>query len=195
MKKNMDNGVVVNFANIEANGNVTITEEQLRSIATMMGFSVRKNTNKMQETCLIKTLMKYGITYDPKEVFPACKTGFVSKKVFGYLLEKKEEGNSIRVTNTIRVLATAEMHREGRGLKLSIVKTVYDKCKVYWMPEKAISKTANLIQTHTSDATGWVDTYHELINFREAAEQANRFNRKVADTIVEANAVEVIKAQ
>ena len=194
--KNMNNNtVVVNFANIEENGNVIITEEQLRSIATMMGFSVRKNTNKMQETCLIKTLAKYGITYDPKENFPACKTGFVNKKVFSYLLERKEEGNSIRVTNTIRVLTSAEMHREGRGLKLSIVKTVYDRCKVYWMPEKAINKTARLIQTHTSDATGWVDTYHELINFREAKAQANRFNRKVADTVVEANITEIVKAQ
>lgn len=194
MKNMNNNAVTVNFANISENGNVTITEEQLRSIATMMGFSVRKNTNKMQETCLIKTLAKYGITYDPKEVFPACKTGFVSKKVFGYLLERKEEGNSVRVTNTIRVLTSAEMHKEGRGLKLSIVKTVYDRCKVYWMPEKAINKTASLIQTHTSDATGWVDTYHELISFREAKAQANRF-RKVADAVVEANATEVIKAQ
>lgn len=195
MKKNNMNTVVVNFANISENGNVTITEEQLRSIATMMGFSVRKNTNKMQETCLIKTLAKYGITYDPKETF-TCRTGYISKKVFGYLLERKEEGNSVRVTNTIRVLTSAEMHREGRGLKLSIVKTVYDRCKVYWMPEKAISKTAGLIQTHTSDATGWVNTYHELINFRETKAQADRFrNRKVADTVAEVDATEIIKAQ
>jgi len=87
------------------------------------------------------------------------------------------------------------MHKEGRGLKMSIVKTVYNMVKPYQMPEKAINKTAKLIQTHTSDATGWVDTYHELINFREAAEQANRFNRKVADTVAEVNATEVIKAQ
>lgn len=189
MKNMNNNAVAVNF------DFANITEEQLRQLAKAMGFALVKNTDKRARTLLIKTLANNGITYDPEKKFPACKTGYVNTNVFEFLLNEKANGNSAKVTNTIKVLATAEMHKEGRGLKMSIVKTVYNMVKPYQMSEKAINKTAKLIQTHTSDATGWVNNYHELISFREAAEQANRFNRKVADTVAEVNATEVIKAQ
>jgi hypothetical protein len=190
MKNMNNNAVAVNF------DFANITEEQLRQLAKAMGFALVKNTDKRARTLLIKTLANNGIAYDPEKKFPACKTGYVNTNVFEFLLNEKANGNSAKVTNTIKVLATAEMHKEGRGLKMSIVKTVYNMVKPYQMPEKAINKTAKLIQTHTSDATGWVDNYHELISFREAKAQADRFrNRKVADSVVEANTTEIVKAQ
>ncbi len=159
MEKNMNNAVVVNFA-IENN---TITEEQLRELANRMGFSLCKKSNKKAKKNLITTLKKNGITYDPDIKFPACKTGYVNTNVFEYLMEQKGDGHSMRVYNTIRVLNHAEMHKEGRGLKMSIVQTVYDLCKEGQMTPKQIETVASEIKIATADVRGLVNYYHQFV--------------------------------
>lgn len=142
---------------INANA-TTISKRDFIVLARTMGYDV---IERPHYKCLLKTLQKQGIEYSPNCM--GVKTGHVSDAVFTWLLEKWNDGGRIKVHNTIKILVCAEMHKEGRGLKMSIVREVYSLTKKYYMPQHQIETVAKAIKIATADERGLADYYGKFV--------------------------------
>lgn len=149
--------MTINAINTNAT-TMTMSKREFIILARTMGYDV---VERPHHKCLLKALQKQGIEYSPNCM--GVKTGHVSDAVFSFLLKKWNDGGRIRVHNTIKILVCAEMHKEGRGLKMSIVKKVYSLAKGYYMPQYKIEAIAEAIKIATADERGLADYYGKFV--------------------------------